>query len=67
MVALFGTETGDTWTGIGIAWAVYVVIIVGALWARNRVAYCLLWAFLVLLLVTNVVGCHQDIVDFSNS
>ena len=67
IVVLFGSEKGDTWAALGFAWLAYAIVIVAALWVRNRVAYYILWVLLTLLIVTSVVGCHQDIVDFSNS
>ena len=67
VVALLGMETGDTWAALWLAWMAYAVVMVTALRVKNRIAYYILWALLVLMLVTNVVGCHQDIVDFSHS
>jgi hypothetical protein len=67
VTVLLGTETGGTWTALWVAWMVYAVVILTALRVKNRVAYYILWAVLALMLLTNVVGCHQDIVDFSQS
>jgi len=63
----FGLELGDSWFGLAFGWLAYLAVILLVLFSNRRLLYYTFFCILCLMLILNIVGCHKDIVDFSES
>jgi peptidoglycan/LPS O-acetylase OafA/YrhL len=64
---LFGSELGDGWLGLAVGWLAYLVVMLAALFSNKRLLYYVFFCVLCLMLCLNIVGCHKDVIDFSES
>jgi hypothetical protein len=62
---LFGLQQGNGWFGLGASWFAYFIVMIAALFANKRLGYYVLYAMLCLMLVLNIIGCHKDVINFS--
>ncbi len=66
--AIFGWDAVNlTWWGPVAGWVLHLLLAIGIVCSKSRVVFYVLYGILGLILVLDVIGMHEDLVEFSKS